>query len=94
MHKDENNARPVAKLLDVLVDRIQRRQSPVKVDVIAMAKPKSATNGVPSVLIKMFSGFKSKCKISLECNIAIPSHMPRNNSILREGDLLGEDGFE
>ena len=27
MHKDENNARPVAKLLDVLVDRIQRRQS-------------------------------------------------------------------
>jgi hypothetical protein len=27
MHKDENVARPVAKLLDVLVDRISRRQS-------------------------------------------------------------------
>ena len=43
---------------------------------IAIAKPKSATHGVPSALIKTFSGLRSRCSTLRECNIAIPSQIP------------------
>jgi hypothetical protein len=46
MHKDENNARPIAKLLDQLVDRIQRRQSTAsRVESFKMFLPRVNNRG-------------------------------------------------
>lgn len=46
MHKDEGNARPVAKLLDILVDRISRRQSTSsRVESFKMFLPNTQNRG-------------------------------------------------
>ena len=56
------------------------------VAVIATANPKSATQGVPSSLIRTFLGFRSRWRIFLEWSIVNPLQMPQISSIMRGGE--------
>ena len=44
--------------------------------VLIFDNPKSDIHGTSSLLIKIFSGFRSKCNMLRLCSIAIPLHIP------------------